>query len=175
MTALDALVTASADAGFHYRALQRRILLAEAQALAGQRPRAVAGLAALLPLADRAGMVRSLLDAGPLVEALLAEARAGTGAEPRNSCRPGSGTSQLVTQGLSNKAIARAAQVTPETVKWHLQQHLRKARRAQPDRGHPARRAGQPAASAGGLIPRQPPFGAISPALRLAADASVRP
>ena len=121
VTALDALVTASAEAGFHYRALQRRILLAEAQALAGQRPRAVAGLAALLPLADQAGMVRSLLDAGSLVEALLAEARAGTGAEPpeRLSARERD-ILQLVTQGLSNKAIARAAQVTPETVKWHL-------------------------------------------------------
>ena len=46
---------------------------------------------------------------------------AGAGAEPpeRLSARERD-ILQLVTQGLSNKAIARAAQVTPETVKWHL-------------------------------------------------------
>ncbi|WP_374243425.1 LuxR C-terminal-related transcriptional regulator [Zoogloea sp.] len=116
---LEALVAASREAGFHYRALQRRILLAQALDLAGRRPRAVAELAAVLPLAEQAGMVRSLADAG--VDALLALARAAPAAglpEPL-SVRERS-LLQLVMQGLSNKAIARAAGVTPETVKWHL-------------------------------------------------------
>ena len=144
VTALEALVTASGEAGFHYRALQRRILLAEALALAGQRPRAVAGLAALQPLADQAGMVRSLLDAGPLVEALLAEARAGAAVDvPERLSAREHDILQRVAQGLSNKAIAREAQVTPETVKWHLSNiYAKLGARSRTEAIHRARQAG---------------------------------
>ncbi|WP_284189881.1 helix-turn-helix domain-containing protein, partial [Zoogloea oryzae] len=111
---------------------------------AGQRPRAVAGLAVLLPFADQAGMVRSLLDAGPLVEALLAEARAGAAVDaPERLSAREHDILQRVAQGLSNKAIAREAQVTPETVKWHLSNiYAKLGARSRTEAIHRARQAG---------------------------------
>lgn len=121
VSALETLVAESRDAGFQYRALQRRLLLAEALAMAGQRARAVVELARLLPFAEQVGLVRSLADAGPIVDGLLAEARAASVASaPEPLSARERSLLQLVMQGLSNKAIAREAKVAPETVKWHL-------------------------------------------------------
>lgn len=118
---LETLVPASRKAGFHYRSVQRRILLAEALTLAGWRPRAVAELTALLPLAEQVGLMRSLVDAGPVVDGLLAEVReADFAVAPEPLSARERSLLQWVMQGLSNKAIAREAKVTPETVKWHL-------------------------------------------------------
>ncbi|WP_028311690.1 LuxR C-terminal-related transcriptional regulator [Derxia gummosa] len=120
-------------AGFHYRAARMQLLHAVALDAGGMPAEAMRALAALLPDIETQGLVASLADLCPRVELLAAARRlievpAVAGSPVRAA--PGGGTALLsprerailagLADGLTNKAIARVAGVTPETVKWHL-------------------------------------------------------
>ncbi|MBS0403241.1 MAG: hypothetical protein JSS18_12270 [Proteobacteria bacterium] len=124
--------------------------LALALHAAGDGDRALLTLRGVLDGAARAGLYRSILDAGPdmlhLLERFRASSRCAKALEPLvqrllSACRPARGSAQfgdtaaapadalsprerdilvLIAEGKSNKEVARVLGMGPETVKTHL-------------------------------------------------------
>ncbi|MBL8437063.1 MAG: hypothetical protein JNM61_02585, partial [Zoogloeaceae bacterium] len=139
---LEALHSFLARHGLAYFATQAQILLAIARFRDDAREAALAALTAALNYGRDNGLVRSFLDEGPEVVALLATlheepARHGSvlgwyledllaaAGQTREapvgllSAREHDILGHLA-RGLSNKEIARDLRLAPETVKWHL-------------------------------------------------------
>lgn len=87
----------------------------------------------------RLGLMRSMLDVGPDVLALIVDAAP---SDPADAVLPfyasrllserETGIVQLLVHAIPNKRIARALSIPPETVKWHLKKHLRQAQGVEP-------------------------------------------
>ncbi|HEX6705683.1 MAG TPA: LuxR C-terminal-related transcriptional regulator [Albitalea sp.] len=131
-----------------HRAARTRILLALACAAGGRAAEAQQALAVALAHGQQQGLVRSVVDEGeparqlvmalqrgdfPELQAgylhglLAAFASPSTPAPAATEPTPASRLSareveilDFIAQGLSNKEIARALRVAPETIKWHL-------------------------------------------------------
>jgi LuxR family maltose regulon positive regulatory protein len=131
-----------------YRVARSRILLALAHAASGQLPEAIQAMAHALGYGQQQGLVRSIVDEGEaarelvqrlarepapglqrwyLDELLAAFGHGAAAAEVPANASPASRLSareveilDFIAQGLSNKEIARALRVAPETIKWHL-------------------------------------------------------
>lgn len=169
--------------GQQLRALQLGTCLALAQMAAGEQQACLAQLADTLELARQSGAVRSVLDEGREVPALLEQFRASSFCTPALNTfllpLTASGTStgsnalltererqiiHLVDQGQSNKLIARAIGISAETVKTHLKNIFEKL-------GVQQRRQAVAAARAAGLLEELTPDGMDTRAARLSSPA----
>ncbi len=140
--------------GWHVPALRAGLLQAAAHLQAGQPAHATALAAPALAQARSFGLLRSLLDIGPALEPVLAQARTQADDESRTwldallargAQRPGSAAAPapvppasfdlsvregeilaLLNGGLPTKVIASTLLVSGETVKWHLKNLYRK-------------------------------------------------
>jgi LuxR family maltose regulon positive regulatory protein len=146
---LPALIETSQNNRRWRRVVAMRVQMAMIEQGRGHVDQAREQLIEALRQGHRLGLVRSLLDAGPgvaaLLEALMAEhvldpvltfyaqrllVVAGT-ADASSQPAPDTGTASvlsireldvmsLVAQALPNKKIARVLNLSPETVKWHM-------------------------------------------------------
>ncbi|MFL6661328.1 MAG: LuxR C-terminal-related transcriptional regulator [Rhizobacter sp.] len=144
----EAQAADAAAAGMPYREARSRIGLALALAAAGRPADALQALSAALAYGQSQGLVRSVIDEGEAARKLLlalqrqpsagghgayleqllsafghrtspAAAAPETAPAARLSAREVE-ILDFIAQGLSNKEIARALRVAPETIKWHL-------------------------------------------------------
>jgi LuxR family maltose regulon positive regulatory protein len=148
MAEIEAVVAAWRAGGMAYSEARGRIVLALACDSAGRPAAAVQAMAQALAYGQRQGLLRSIVDEGEparrLVLAVQRERVAGLDAAylaqllaafgpvdtpdaANTAAAPAARLSareveilDFIAQGLSNKEIARALGVAPETIKWHL-------------------------------------------------------
>lgn len=147
---LEALGHHLAGRGMAYFAARARLLHALALDGGGARQAALAALAPALAYGQQNGLVRSFIDEGEGLLALLESLPAGLpgvdagyladllGAGGRARGQAAAAQTPLsarerdilagLARGLSNKEIARTLQLAPETVKWHLKNVFLKLR-----------------------------------------------
>jgi len=150
LAVLEALPNQAGQAGLDGIAIQALALKACALQQSGDAAAALAALGTALGLAEADGFLRSFLDSGPAMAALLRKARhagiapayctcllAAFPSEPASASTPTGGLLEplsqrelevlsLAAQGYSNQEIARRLFVAESTVKSHLNAILRK-------------------------------------------------